>query len=257
MLIIFIINLKVTVNKLLLSLLVSISAVGLTACGGGGGGSSSTTATPATPVTVPLLTAISNGINNGSTIGFSVTGYWSIPTNTITSGSGITDDFPATSDIVNSISYLKQHSVTTGSATALNGVVIDLSSDNYTYYNPSTYATSFVDDSPFVVYAPYTYPSTITTGDSGQFATVTLYTTPAMLTVSGSGTQSYEVLPNTSTSVLVKVTTNVYNTSSQLTLKTISTSSITTAGVMSPIQTEQYRYSASGSTPYYIVYTAQ
>jgi len=50
---------KVTVNKLFLSLLVSISAIGLTACGGGGGGSSGSSTPP------PVANVSASGVWTG------------------------------------------------------------------------------------------------------------------------------------------------------------------------------------------------
>ncbi len=229
----------------------------LTACGGGGGGGGGgSSSAPSTPVTVPLLSSIANQITNGSTYSFAVSGYWSTESNTI-SGSVISDDFPATSSVISGISYLKQNTVEVGSATALNGTVINLGNDYNSYFNPSNYSRTFTDTNPFVVYSPYTYPSTITTGDAGSFANFTLYSTPAMITVTGSGTQSYEVLPNNSSSVILKITSNVFNTNSQKTFMTVVNYQLTTAGVITPIKFEYYRYNFSGETPYYIVYTKQ
>jgi hypothetical protein len=47
---------------------------------------------------------------------------------------------------------------------------------------------------------------------------------------------------------------DVYNTGNQQTLQSISTSTINTAGALTLVSFEQYRYAASGSTPYYIKY---
>ena len=146
--------------------------------------------------------------------------------------------------------------MTTGTATALNATVLNLNTTGSSYANPSTYATVIIDDTnPYAVINPYTYPATVTTGDAGQFATGITYSSSSKTTVTGSITQSYQVLADTSTSVLIKILTNVYNTSSVQTLQSITSYTITTSGVITPIKLEQYSYSVGGSTPYYLVET--
>ena len=236
-----------------------ITTLILASCGGGGGGGSSSTPAPAptAAVTVPLLTAIANSTNNSSSKSFTVSGYYSTTNNTLT-GSGTRNVSAATSAVISGVSYLRQSSVTTGTATALNATVLNLNTSGISYANPSTYATVIIDDTnPYVVINPYTYPATVTTGDAGQFATGITYSNSSKTTVTGSVTQNYQVLANTSTSVLVKVITNVYNTSSVQTLQSITTSTIDTSGAITPVTLEQYSYSVGGSTPYYIVETYQ
>jgi|GEM_PF-956867 hypothetical protein len=234
-----------------------VTAFLIASCGGGGGGDSTASPVPATPVTVPLLTAIANSTNNSSSKTFTVSGYYSSTGNTLT-GSGTRNVSAAISAVLSGVSYLKQTTVTTGTATALNATVLNLNTSGITYANPSTYATVIVDNTnPYSVINPYTYPATVTTGDAGQFATGVTYSNSSKTTVTGSITQSYQVLANTTTSVLIKVITNVYNISNALTLQSISTFSITTSGAISLISLEQYSYSVGGSTPYYIVETFQ
>lgn len=242
-------------NKLLLSLLVAISAIGLTACGGGGGGgSSSSTPAPANATTVPLLAAIQNSVNNSQALNFNVTGFWNTSNNTLT-GAGSRTVSAGVSAIVGGVTYTKVSGTTTGSATATDGTVLNLNDSSAEYLNPTTFAT-VIDDSgnPYAVFAAYTYPTNVSVGDNGQYTTATLYSDSTKTTVTGSATLTYQVLANDSTSVLVKVITDVYNTSNVKTLQSISTQKITTAGVSTPVSLEQYRYAVGGATPYYIKY---
>lgn len=247
-------------NKLLLALLISISAIGLTACGGGGGGGGSSSApapTPTAAVTVPLTTAIANSVNNSLTKSLTVSG-WYLATSSTLSGSGNRNVSAGIAAVVNGVSYLKQTGITTGTATISTGGTLNLNSTGVSYVSPSTYATAIIDDvNPYAVFAPYTYPATVSTGDAGQFATATLYTSSAKTTQSGTLIQTYQVLANTADSVTIKVISNVYNMSAQQTLQSISTQTVTTTGAMTPIAFEQYRYAESGRDPYYIKFTFQ
>jgi len=244
------------VNKLLLSLLVSILAIGLTACGGGGGGGGGgdPVPTPTVAVTVPLLAAVQNSVGSSHAYNFNVSGFWNTANNTLT-GAGSRTDSAGVSAIVGGVTYIKVTGTTTGTATAVDSTSLNLNQSGVEYLNPTTFATVIVDDTnPYAVYSTYTYPATVSVGDTGQYATATLYSSSAKTTVVGSATLTYQVLANNSTSVLLKVITNVYNTSSQQTLQSITTSTISTAGISTLVSVEQYRYSASGSTPYYIKY---
>lgn len=228
----------------------------LVACGGGGGGgsSSSSTPAPAAAVTVPLLAAIQGSVSTSHAYNFNVTGFWSTAGNTLT-GSGSRTVSAGVSSVVNGTTYTKVTGTTLGSATASNGTVLNLNTTGIEYLNPTTYASVLIDDGDaYAVYSTYTYPTTITSGDTGQYATAVIYSDSTRTTVIGSATFTYVTSANTNDSITMKQIVNVYNTGNQQTLQSISTSTISTAGVSTLVSFEQYRYAASGSTPYYLKY---
>jgi hypothetical protein len=230
-------------------LLVTLSAIVLTACGRDGDGSATN------PVTVPLLAAMQDSVDRSHAYKFSVSGYYGTDKNTIT-GSGSRTVTAAVSSSFNGTAYKKSLATTTGSARAANGQALNLAVRSAEYINPAT-STPVFDDSEtvFAAYSGYAYPAKATTGDRRQYGSVTLYTDSSMTTRSGTGTISYQILPNNSTSVLLKQVTKIYNSRKKQTLESITTSTITTNGVATDVSFEQYRYVASGSTPFYIKYT--
>lgn len=230
-----------------------LASVFLVACGGGGG--SSTPAAPAAAVSVPLLATIQKDVNSSRSYNFNVSGYYSTSGNTITGAVSRTVSAGVPS-VVGGTTYTYVTGTTTGTATAKDGTALDLNSTGIEYLNPTTYATVIADDSnSYAVYSSYTYPATLTVGDAGQYATAVLYSSSAKTTVIGSATVSYEALANTSDSLKVRQTTNIYNTSSQLTYQTIATSTINTAGTSSLDSVELYDFGIIPSSPkYYIKY---
>ena len=236
----------------------ALATVLLVACGGGGGGgssSSSTTPAPATAVTVPLLAAIQSSVSTSHAYNFNVTGYWATTGNTLT-GSGSRTVSAGVSSVVSGTTYTKVTGTTLGSATAVNGTVLNLNTTGLEYLNPTTYASVIIDDGDaYAVYSTYTYPTTVTSGDTGQYATAVIYSDSTRSTVIGTATFTYVTSANTSDSITMKQIVNVYNTGNQQTLQSVSTSTISTAGVTALVSFEQYRYAASGSTPYYIKYS--
>lgn len=173
MVIIFIINLKVTVNKLLLALLISISAVGLTACGGGGGGGSSSTA----PVTNVSASGVWTGLTGpyGYTINLIV-----MPDNTIYTNFG--------TPISGGLSVLGVNfGSVTSSGSAFSGPFREYLYDNTSY--AGTLAGTVVANTSI------SGTSTYTNGDIGTFALTPLtsgsynFNTQAVLsTVTGAWT---------------------------------------------------------------------
>lgn len=242
--------------KKLAYLLSALATALLVACGGGGGGSSgsSSTPTPAAAVTVPLLAAIQGSVNTSHAYNFNVTGYWSTTSNALT-GSGSRTVSAGVSSVVNGTTYIKVTGTTLGSATATNGTALNLNTTGIEYLNPTTFASVIIDDGDaYAVYSTYTYPTTVTSGDTGRYATATIYSDSTRTTVIGTAIFTYVTSYNTSDSITIKQIVDVYNTGNQQTLQSISTSTINTAGVATLVSFEQYRYAASGSTPYYLKY---
>ena len=240
-------------------LLSALATTLLVACGGGGGGGggSSSAPAPTAAVTVPLLAAIQRSANTSQAYNFDVTGYWSTAGNNLT-GSGSRTVSAGVSSVVSGTTYTKITGTTLGSATATNGTVLNLNSTGVEYLNPSTYATVIVDDGDaYAVYSTYTYPTTLTSGDTGQYATAVIYSNSSKTTVIGTAKFTYVTSANTSDSLTVKQIVDVFNTGTQQTLQSISTSTISTAGVSTLVSFEQYRYAASGSTPYYLKYSVR
>jgi len=134
---------KIVVNKLLLSLLVSASALGLTACGGGGGSGSSSSAS--TPVTNVSAAGAWQGIANptGYTLDLIVMPSGKLYTifGTVISGGALTvigADFGSASTIGNALSgsfteYFYNNQVYTGTITGT--VVANTSISGSSVYN--------------------------------------------------------------------------------------------------------------------------
>lgn len=233
-------------KPILTYLLVTLSAIVLTACGRDGDG---------TPVTVPLQAAIQKSVDSSHTYKFSVSGFYGSKANTLT-GSGTRTVTAGVATNFNGTAYRKSLGIITGSATTANGQVLNFNVRAQEYINATT-ATPAFDDSEtvFAAYSGYSYPVTASTGDSRQYGSVTLYSDSSMTTKSGTGTISYQILPKDSSSVILKQVTKIYNSSKRQTLESITTSTVTTNGVSTDVSFEQYRYAPSGSTPYYIKYT--
>lgn len=230
--------------------LVTLSAIVLTSCGRDGDDSTSTNA-----VNVPLLAAIQNSIKSSHSYKFSVSGFYDTKKNILT-GTGSRTVTAGVSTAFNGVTYLKSSGITSGTAKAVSGDELNLNVRSLEYINPATSAPAFDDsETVFAKYSTYTYPKTASSGDNKQYGTITLYTDNSMTTISGTGTISYQVLSNNSTSLILKQTSKIYNSSKQQTLESITTSTVTKNGVSTDTSFEQYRYAASGSTPYYIKYS--
>jgi hypothetical protein len=236
-------------KPILTYLLVTLSAIVLTACGRDGDGSATST------VNVPLSAAIQNSVDRSHAYKFSVSGYYGTNKNTLT-GTGSRTVTAASPSSFNGAAYQKSIGITTGSAITASGQELNLDVRSVEYINPATSTPAFDDsETVFAAYSGYAYPAKASTGDGRKYGSVTLYTNSSMTTRSGSGTISYQLLPNDSSSLILKQVTKIYNSSKKQTLESITTSTVTTKGVVTDVSFEQYRYATSGSTPYYIKYT--
>lgn len=167
--------------------------------GSGGGGNGSSSATTQT-LSVPLLTAVGNLVNNGMTVNVAISG-WTGDASAAVTGSGTFADAKAVSATLNGIAVLKTTETVTGTVT-VNGSSSPLSQTTTTYENPTTYA-EVVDDQgyPYIVFADFTYPTTVQAGDAAALATATMFSGRLQATKTGTLSLSFTVTVDTATAL--------------------------------------------------------
>lgn len=230
-----------------------IFTIFITACSGGGGSTTAVSEVPAT-VTVPLLTAIGNEINNGYTKNFTLTGTWG--TSTVT-GNGTDTAGAATSAVLNGISYLKQTGIDSYTY-AINGVNYSVNNTAIAYNNPSNYAPAFNDSGTEYRAYPSTFvwPASIKTGDTGSFTDVPVYTDSTLSTQTKTLKISYSVTADTASTVLFTLITNGYNMSNVRTYTSTGVRKIATDGTVARVKATYINYPTTGSQ-WNLTYTYQ
>lgn len=227
--------------------------MGLAGCGGGG----STASAPAAPtvvvvpgMTVPFQTAMANLVNSGLSKSFSLSGWFNSSTlsqpvpNTPVTGSGTytlgtPTAFTFTSGPLNGTTALKVVTITNATITA-NNQTSPLSASSTLYFNTSNYTFLAEDDgTTLLAYSPYTYPTTVTAGDTGALGSATSGGVIGTKTL----TSVYSVASDSANSLLVTIT----NSTSQLG-SVINVSEevyrITTTGSITPVSTTTTDYLA-------------
>lgn len=243
--------------------------------GGGGGGSSGNVAgesvnpvadnssggnagdTVAGPeLAVPVLTAMSNLVNNGYTKTFSITGNYDTTSKPIT-GSGSKTGDPAIAATVNGITLLKQVDVTTGSY-SFDGNTFPLSTISDIYIDASTYANVFENaGGAYIEFPQFTWPSSAKAGDAAYFGNATLYSNSTKALITGTLQISYAVAADTASSLLFSTLSDQYDTSANHVYQSQSVYRITTAGGITPVSASSTYFSVNGSIPYNMTYTFQ
>src|ERR1700689_4641782 len=212
---------------------VTLMASALSACGGG----SSTLATTAAATSFDLQRGVTGLVTNGQTATVALSGTaigsgGSVPftgTGTLTLAPGVTTTF-------NGAGALSQTETISGTVTAAG------QSEAYSSSVTDFYATgndAFVGETGTneydVAQAAFPYPTAVMAGSSGVLGTTSNYTDSTMGVAQGTTQVSYAVtaVSGSSSSVMVAVTDQVYDTQSTLVETDVTNYSLTDAGVLS------------------------
>jgi hypothetical protein len=207
-------------------------------------------------VTVPLLTAIQNNVTNGYSKTFTISGYDNTPATPIT-GSGSLTVGGATSTILNGVPYLKEVEILSASL-IVNGSTTPINAVAAGYINPSTFATVIVDETnPYFILPAYTIPASVVAGQTGIYGTATEYSSSSKTTVIGTVVGSYEILSDSSTSLLYKSISDFYDTSYNHTVQSAILYRVTTSGAITPLSSTVLSFSVNGSIPLTYTFTYQ
>jgi hypothetical protein len=195
------------IQKLLTPLLVTFSAVVLTACGGGGGGGGSASTTSAPVISANSFNFLSGyqrstaaAANENYTISGTCNGT-STQTRTAASNSTTFESRPALSSVSVSTRQLTNCTPASSADTETN------------FYNPSTYAPfgSSIVGGDYGVYGATNIPVTVRVGDAGVIGTETLYTNSAKSSISGRNDISFVIEPDTATTAIANIIVKVYD----------------------------------------------
>ncbi|MFJ1259192.1 hypothetical protein [Cupriavidus sp. CuC1] len=221
----------------------------LGSCGGGGdgGGSSATTQT----LSVPLLTAVANLVNNGITVKFSISGSSG---NTIVTGSGTLTDAPAVAATLNGVAVLKTTETVTGTV-MVNGNSAPLSQSRIIYRNSSTFA-EVVDDegNPYIVFGSYGYPEIVRAGDAATLATGTIFSDSTRATKTGTVTLSYAVAADSASSLLVTFIDSNFDNSNNKTAEGQTTFRVDKIGNITFVSLKATGFAVNGQIPFSLVF---
>jgi hypothetical protein len=188
-------------------------------CGGGGGGS--TTAAPMAPAPMaqsyPLQSAFANYVTRGYSTNFSVSGNCT-GSATLVGSATTPGTFQSASALVGT------QSIVFTACPALNAT-------RTLYYDgqDSQIGFSISGGELGVARAPLAMPKSVVVGDTGTLGTFDTWSDSTKTTPTGTLVVTYEVLPDTSTTVLVDLIKKSYNVSAVL------------------IETDEYRYRISPS----------
>ena len=212
---------------------VALLASALSACGGG---SSSLATTPAT-TSFDMQTGITGLVMNGQTATVTLSGTaigsgGSVPftgTGTLTLAPGVTATF-------NGAGALSQIESISGTVTAAGQTAPYSSSVTDFYATGNDAFVGEIGTSEYdVAQAPFTYPTAVMAGSSGVLGTTSNYTDSTMGVAQGMTQVSYAVtaVSGSSSSVMVAVTDQVYDTQGTLVETDVTNYSLTDAGVLS------------------------
>ncbi len=194
----------------------------LASCGGGGGSGGGSSTPAATTADYALSRAYTNYVNEGQSINFSVSGNCS-GTGTLTIG------IPALTAFLAASAYGSTETLT------LNTNACSLTSNTRTlYYNSTPAQIGFsIQNGEFgVAQAPIALPGQVAVGDSGTLGTFNVWTDSTQTVSAGTLVFTYSVMADTSTSAIVQVTKDSYNTSMVLTQSQIEDYRITSSGTL-------------------------
>jgi hypothetical protein len=212
--------------------LAALPAGALIGCGGG----SSSIATTPPPTTFDLQTGIAGLVMNGQTASVTLSGTAIASGSSVPfTGSGTLTLAPAQSATFNGAGALSQIETISGTVTAA-GQSAPYSSSVTDFY--ATGNDAFVGESGTneydVAQTAFTYPTTVMAGSSGILGTASNYTDSTMGVAQGTTQVSYAVTATagSSSSVMVAVTDQVYDTQSTLVDTDVTNYSLTDAGVL-------------------------
>jgi hypothetical protein len=218
-------------------------------------------------VTVNVQTALASIGTNGLNQNFTISGTYSTDQAT---GQGNETVKPATATTLNGTPVLLETSTFSGTIVVKNHNVT-ISQTDTAYLTPATYQFVAVNHSGrsggkayYEVYTTQTYPTTVQAGASGLVATTKLYSDPSMATQIGTGTLSYSVAADGSSTstLLVMFVEDQYDMSNTHTLENTITYRVDTSGNGSLVSVVGINYvgdanSTAGATAYNITFTFQ
>lgn len=217
----------------------------LGSCGGGDddGGNGGQASAPAQTLAVPLPTAMASLAANGLTADFSISGT---AENVPVTGSGALQATPFVAAMLNGATVLKTTETVTGTLMA-NGNSTPFSGTRTIFRNASTYVLVAIDEgTAFAVFADYTFPLTVKAGDSGPLATATIFSDSTQATKLGSLTQSYAVIADTGSSLLVTFLDKAFDNGNARVGEEETTFRIDTSGNISFVSSRSTAFNASG-----------
>lgn len=207
-------------------LALALSTTFLAACGGGGD-----TPAPTGPVASSLSFPLQSGyralVANGLSKNFTVSGTCT--------GSGNKSSSPATTAATfEGVAGLSATSTLTISLTNCTPASTAVTSTAYfdTNYDPRGFNSVGVNYGVYLT--PLVIPTSVAVGGTGTAGTATLYTDSTKTTPNGSIVLSYVVEADTSTTAIVNLIANMYNTSGTLTATERSRFRITSTGALTP-----------------------
>ena len=228
---------------------ISLLFAALSGCGGGGGGGTSTPSGPITStLSFPLQSAYKTLVANGLSKGFTISGTCSgtgnraqAPATTAATFEGVAG-FSATSSITFSFTNCTPASIAQSSTAYWDS--------NYVPHGFNTGASTASANYGVYLTPPFV-PMSVTVGGTGIIGTETLYTDSTKATGYGTQALSYIVEADTSTTAIVNLIANAYNTGNTLLWTEQDRWRITSTGVLTPISADiQY---ANGSATHLIL----
>lgn len=204
-------------------------AVALTGCGGGDGGNS---APPATTTSFPVQQAVQYAYTHGMQQTLSVSGTGSngssiVPVTgslSFTLGAATTATFEGMSGF--------QSPTTINGTLVVNNQTEPFGATAVNYLNAQYQPIGNSATGQYCVATTVNpYPTTATSGMTGQLGTFNCYTDSSKSTRTGTQATSYVTNADTGNMLDVQLITNIYGTSNQLIATSSTTYSITTAGV--------------------------
>lgn len=218
------------VNRVSKFSVVVIAGMLLDACGGGGGGGGSSSSPTPSTIAFPVAQAHSQMTINGYSVTFAISGKSSgvavSGSGTLTVGAAVAATFEGQAGMSTTES-LSATVTGNGQSIPINVTGIDYFDSNY---NDLAYLDN-TDGSLTVVDPVVPVPSTVHVGDSGSLGAATTYSDSTKSTVINTETLTYNVVADTATSILFKVTKKTYDLSHNLTDTDITSIRVTENGV--------------------------
>ena len=222
--------------------------VGFSGCGGGGGGAAAPSGPVTSTLSFPLQSGYKTTVANGLSKSFTISGTCSgtgnraqAPATTAATFEGVAG-FSAASSITMSLTNCTPASIAQSSTSYWDS--------NYVPHGFNTGASS-VKANYGVYLTPPSIPTSVTVGGTGVIGTETLYTDSTKATGYGTSAISYIIEADTSTTAIVNLISNTYNTGNTLLWTEQARYRITSTGALTPVSADiQY---ANGSTTHLVL----
>jgi hypothetical protein len=214
----------------------ALAASVLCGCGGGSGGSDVASTPPA--ATFDLQTGIAGLVMNGQTASVTLSGSAVVSGSSVPfTGTGTLTLAPGVSATFNGAGALSQTETISGTVTAA-GQSAAYSSSAVDFYATGDGAlvgeTEPSSGEYAVAQTPFSYPASVMAGSSGVLGITSNYTDSTMSVAEGTTQVSYTVtaVAGSTSSVMVAVTDQLYDTQSNLVETDVTNYSLTDSGVL-------------------------